>query len=820
MYARPSPLEHSERFRNGALLKRSRRYVICSAAAILVSLNVAGSRPAHGQTTWYVDPTNANCCCVGTCAAATCDGKPCTENCAGTSQQPFCSIDSAFDSADLPTPKVQHGDTILVQAGIYHESIRFHRGVTLRSMSANGYHDTIISRANPGTPATIRIDHRNEAEEYVIDGFTITGALDGPGISATSVYRPITIKNCKIVGNKNNSSEGGGIRLSDVSGAVLLENTIVCQNEAYQGGGLYVGGPATIDLEVMRCQFEANRATTTFGGGIRIPDGGSVRIHRTVFRDNVSQSDGGGLHTRDYPDAFALSDSTESPSDLELSMTNSLFVGNVSGRRGGAALIGAISDTTRTLASIENCTFTENIARTAGGALAVALWNIGELCNSIFWGDHAPKGSEILLQGNGVNKGAVVGAGNCIIPQGLLVIEEEYPAALVEAGTVDEDPEFCNPLAHDYHLRDTSPAIDAGLNDCSPGDYDLDGNPRIVAIYTETIDIGAYEYQGNGCVIGGLELACGPSDYCPTPSTFSTVPDGGTIDARQPFPYQIDPPVLLTSRQGIGSPNPTHADGQTEPIIITLGVSGAASLACWNVYETGLEALKAGGTVPTNNILSVKEGPSGVYKIYLDRPISAGFWSSIVYEGSGDCVWYASLPGDANASRASMAHDIAHIVNCANGIGGPCGEYNADINHSGYDEYLGRWANGADITRLIDLLNGAGQYTTWVNKTIPAKPASCPGSDAFVLAEDPPTESCENEEFAAFLVGYLVAGPHDGESEANFLSVIDALVGWVVDHFSAEEVQAIVESLADPNLTFASEIGQTKAEEVITLLSS
>ena len=69
------------------------------------------------------------------------------------------------------------------------------------------------------------------------------------------------------------------------------------------------------------------------------------------------------------------------------------------------------------------------------------------------------------------------------------------------AGTVNDsnncihdDPQFVDPANGDYHLKDTSPCIDAGDNSLVPSgvDKDLDGNPRIV---NGTVDIGAYEKQ-------------------------------------------------------------------------------------------------------------------------------------------------------------------------------------------------------------------------------------------------------------------------------------------------------------------------------------
>jgi len=63
----------------------------------------------------------------------------------------------------------------------------------------------------------------------------------------------------------------------------------------------------------------------------------------------------------------------------------------------------------------------------------------------------------------------------------------------------DDDPEFVDAAGGDYHLKSTSPCIDAGNNEYISGvDKDLDGNERVVDgdnDATATVDIGAYEYQ-------------------------------------------------------------------------------------------------------------------------------------------------------------------------------------------------------------------------------------------------------------------------------------------------------------------------------------
>ena len=68
-------------------------------------------------------------------------------------------------------------------------------------------------------------------------------------------------------------------------------------------------------------------------------------------------------------------------------------------------------------------------------------------------------------------------------------------AAAEGNGNISLDPLFVNAAGGDYHLQNTSPAIDAGDNGApNLSQQDYDGNPRIVDgnnDCTDTVDMGA-----------------------------------------------------------------------------------------------------------------------------------------------------------------------------------------------------------------------------------------------------------------------------------------------------------------------------------------
>ena len=59
-------------------------------------------------------------------------------------------------------------------------------------------------------------------------------------------------------------------------------------------------------------------------------------------------------------------------------------------------------------------------------------------------------------------------------------------------GNITQDPQFVGPANGDFHLKSTSPCMDAGVvQPWMAGAQDLDGNPRTVH---GTVDMGAYEH--------------------------------------------------------------------------------------------------------------------------------------------------------------------------------------------------------------------------------------------------------------------------------------------------------------------------------------
>ena len=90
---------------------------------------------------------------------------------------------------------------------------------------------------------------------------------------------------------------------------------------------------------------------------------------------------------------------------------------------------------------------------------------------------------------------------------------------------------------------------------------------------------------------------------------------------------------------GIDLHSTNSSGGGPEPIIVTLTAGGANHVDCWSLCETGIEEVEPGSDPLSGNLVaSVAETSSGVYELLLDRPISAGHWSTVTFFGDGSEV--------------------------------------------------------------------------------------------------------------------------------------------------------------------------------------
>jgi predicted outer membrane repeat protein len=298
----------------------------------------------------------------------------------------------------------------------------------------------------------------------------------------------MNLVNCSFDGNKITP-------VQSFDGALSLSRCSFSDNTGAQGGAIYdsvsLALAAQMPLTVTGCSFVRNAATAS-GGALYI-DGAPATISRCTFTADSAGADGG-----------AVCCSWSSPL-----IDDCTFISNIASGNGGA-----LFSSSRSGPQVTFCTFVANSAA-GGGAAASKLGGSALFSHCILWNNAGSPGKSLYL----------------VRPTGG---QTDYPAATVEycdvqggrsgtavesgctltwsAGNIDADPLFVGPYQNDYHLSPDSPCIDSGNPALVPSAdaVDLEGYPRR---FNDTVDIGAYEYQGLGPVYRFWSASLGTHFY-------------------------------------------------------------------------------------------------------------------------------------------------------------------------------------------------------------------------------------------------------------------------------------------------------------------
>ena len=166
------------------------------------------------------------------------------------------------------------GDLILVAPGTWDHTVNY-RGRDLTIRSTDGPEVTVIT-SDPGRACVVIVD----GVDAVLDGFTITGGTSG-GVWAINSDAYIT--NNVITGNSHvegNLQSGGGVLIYNNSTTVLDQNVIE-DNVATNGGGVAVVFTLSGDVPSMGLNVIRNNVAQDFGGGIMVDNGVALVCHRS-----------------------------------------------------------------------------------------------------------------------------------------------------------------------------------------------------------------------------------------------------------------------------------------------------------------------------------------------------------------------------------------------------------------------------------------------------------------------------------------------------------------------------------------------------------
>lgn len=234
--------------------------------------------------------------------------------------------------------------------------------------------------------------------------------------------------------------------------------------------------------------FHDNYSESAYGGGMNI-DSCNLELTNAVFYNNFA-IDAGGL-------------GLQRSKEYNVKVVNMLAYNNYVVHYGGGLAV-ATSDP-----ELNNLTIVNNYCGGGGGAgMQMAFDAAPTLNNCIFWGNHAfyttedrndrdtieyYMGSQIWLWGSD----CLPMFNNSVVQYGLDTINGYYQIPEDHYNNMlDVNPLFVNEESRDYHLTETSPCVNAGLQDVSGlfiPSFDLDGRQRISG---GRIDMGCYESQG------------------------------------------------------------------------------------------------------------------------------------------------------------------------------------------------------------------------------------------------------------------------------------------------------------------------------------
>ncbi|WP_234572346.1 choice-of-anchor Q domain-containing protein [Rhodohalobacter sp. 614A] len=354
------------------------------------------------------------------------------------------------------------------------------------------------------------VNGSNSDETAVLDGFIITaGYSNGPeprdddGAGIFNDAGSPTLRNLIIQGNRA-SRYGAGVVNWENSNPYLTNIKIEMNYASSSGGGVYNNNSNPVFDNVI---FREN-VTATSGGGMYSQNSSSPVITNSAFVGNTAR---GGFGTGIFGGGGMY---LASGSPI---LTNILFSGNRATDnfgRGGGLLNGATSPI------LTNVTFSGNIAYSGGAMFNNTSSSNAIVRNSIFWDNEDDTGI-------GTPTSSFYNLNGATVAFSYSLVEGHDPEGDGNLDGTDSgnnplfvtsiDPDDAPTTAGDFRLQETSPVISGGSNsffdsgqtpDISSISTDLDGNTRV----NNTVDMGAYEFQGDLIVLPETVVLTSPLD--------------------------------------------------------------------------------------------------------------------------------------------------------------------------------------------------------------------------------------------------------------------------------------------------------------------
>ncbi len=358
-------------------------------------------------------------------------------------EAPYLTWETAAHTIQEATSISTDGDVVWVTNGVYDSGSVVHSGTNRVSIT-----NAIWVQSVNGPEVTSIVGEPGMRCVYLDNGATLAGftLTNGTATTGGGIYAPHSgagvVSDCVIAGNQ--AVNGGGVH-----GATLYD-CLIRGNVAQKGGGGVYGS------SLHRCQLIGNQAGGS-GASDTCPPG-------LTSEARYVQDGGGGAY------ASAL--------------YSCLLAGNTANGGGGAIR-----------STLRNCTLVENQAlgfSYAGDNFGGGGMFGGAAVNCVF------DGNVDLLTSATADVDGPKGLASCVYDNALYL---SVTYSCMAAPTVMADPNAgagnvtgrVTFVQGTYRLAQGSLGIDSGTAGIWIGDWDLNGQPRVV---NGIVDMGAYEYQG------------------------------------------------------------------------------------------------------------------------------------------------------------------------------------------------------------------------------------------------------------------------------------------------------------------------------------
>jgi hypothetical protein len=253
-------------------------------------------------------------------------------------------------------------------------------------------------------------------------------------------------------------------------------------------------------------------------------------------------------------------------------------------------------------ATLINCNLNDNVADVTGGA--VSSFGGGEgamLVNCCLANNQAPFGSAVLGWDVTIVNSIVwgQGSGELVYADSATINYSIVEGGYSGVGNIDADPLFVDEANFDYHIRPSSPAIDAGDNTAVANLTltDCEGAARFVNDpYTtdsgnsdgihEIVDIGPFEFPGNAGVaiadqyniFRGNHLSGSLADTFESDNSYLRFKPGITLSPAEP-------PVWIEFQRALPSDDVSSLVLTVEASANTVGLRQSIAMFNWNTGQ-------------------------------------------------------------------------------------------------------------------------------------------------------------------------------------------------------------------------------------------